>query len=224
MDDVVKIFVIDWRDPAKLKISDYPTRDEATANCPTEGGAAIVGSEDELKELNSETLVAIYNHIRRAGKPVEAFDKPDEAVARIWNLLQAPRDLAMGEKENAQPAATKEVSDNMATSTKKVRKAKAPKAPKAAKAPKVAKAKKAKAPRAKSTKLRVLKKGGVYNLKLLVLKRPAITNEEIKSKLKDDGIKMSDASIATFRQDFVHSLRVLKEKGFDVPVPAGAAE
>lgn len=67
-----------------------------------------------------------------------------------------------------------------------------------------------------ASKVRTISKTSeLYRLKTMVIKNPAITNDQLKAK----GVAMSDASIATFRQDFVHSLRVLKEEGFKVPVP-----
>ncbi len=87
-------------------------------------------------------------------------------------------------------------------------------------AKKKAAAKKAAAPKKPRT---IKKDGGVYQLKKMVLAKPGITNEDIAGKLTAKGIKLSEASIATFRQDFVHSLRVLKEEGYDVPVPATPA-
>ena len=191
--DETCFYVCDWRDPAKLKITDYVTRFDAEANCPSEGGAAVIGSEDDLKELTSEILVSIYNHLRRGGPAITAFEKPDVGVARVWNLLQAPRDLAVGEQTD-NTTADMETSD-MATKPKKVKatKVKAPKATKA-KAPKVAKPKAAKTPKAPKAKKAPKGDRGakVAKLKSMLLRKSGVTRAEVLEALGWKAISFQD--------------------------------
>ncbi len=65
-----------------------------------------------------------------------------------------------------------------------------------------------------------LKQGMVYKLKEFVLEDPAIKDAELLAKLKTAGIDASPSSVAAFRGDFIHSLRFLKARGYDVPVEA----
>jgi len=92
------------------------------------------------------------------------------------------------------------------------------KATKAAKKPKEKKAKAAKAPAAPKGP-RALKHGMVFALKGHVLKNPSINDADLMTKLKKDGFSPAESSVATFRQDFVHSLRFLALQGYKVPQP-----
>lgn len=149
VDEEKRYYVCDYRDLGNVRINDFATLDEATANCPSEGGASVISEENQIKDLSSDAQVAIYNHLRRSGKPITAFANADEAAARVFTLLCAPRDRAIGEVTAEQPERTQEGTD-MATKTKKAKakKAKTPKPAKAPKAAKTAKTAKAKAPKA----------------------------------------------------------------------------
>lgn len=50
-----------------------------------------------------------------------------------------------------------------------------------------------------------------HRIKTLVAKKPTITVAELSEKLKGQGLKVSDVTIATLRSDFRDSLRVLNE-------------
>ena len=64
---------------------------------------------------------------------------------------------------------------------------------------------------------RVLKKDTlVYRLKEMVLRNPALTVDEISAALVKEGFKPGASTVGAFRQDFVHSLRVLKANGHDI--------
>jgi hypothetical protein len=106
--------------------------------------------------------------------------------------------------DTTQPAPQTQENDDMAS--KKAKKAKAPKKAKAANG-------------TGERKQRELKQGMVFALKGHVLKNPSITDEALMAKLKSDGFDPAESSVATFRQDFVHSLRFLNLNGYKVPQP-----
>lgn len=55
--------------------------------------------------------------------------------------------------------------------------------------------------------------GGVYKIKEAVLKDLSATNDEIRKKLADAGVEVSITTVQGIRSDFLHSLRVLDDKG-----------
>ena len=67
--------------------------------------------------------------------------------------------------------------------------------------------------------LRAMKTDGiVYRVKMLTLATPSITDDELIAALKSEGFKNpSPSTVSAFRSDFVHSLRLLKTQGYDVP-------
>lgn len=67
-------------------------------------------------------------------------------------------------------------------------------------------------------KVRVFKKDTlVYRLKVMLLKNPALTSDELSAALVKEGFKPGASTVGAFRQDFLHSLRVLKNNGHDIP-------
>ena len=67
----------------------------------------------------------------------------------------------------------------------------------------------AEAPRSSSPTVR--KVSACHTIKKLVVKKPNITVAELSEKLKADGLKVSDVTIATLRSDLRDTLRVLNE-------------
>jgi len=57
------------------------------------------------------------------------------------------------------------------------------------------------------------KTSACHTIKKIVAKKPTISVSELSEKLKADGLKVSDVTIATLRSDFRDSLRVLNELG-----------
>lgn len=55
--------------------------------------------------------------------------------------------------------------------------------------------------------------GASAMLKLLILKKPDISKEDIGERLKSKGMKVSPLTISTQRAEFRHSLKVLQEAG-----------
>lgn len=60
-------------------------------------------------------------------------------------------------------------------------------------------------------KLRALKRGVVYRVKEIVLANERATPGQILETLKSEGLKASESTVAGVRQDFLHSLRFLRE-------------
>lgn len=59
----------------------------------------------------------------------------------------------------------------------------------------------------------VRKVSACHTIKKMVVKKPTITVAELSEKLKEDGLKVSDVTIATLRSDCRDTLRVLNEVG-----------
>jgi hypothetical protein len=57
------------------------------------------------------------------------------------------------------------------------------------------------------------KTSACHSIKKLVVAKPSITVAELSEKLKSDGLKVSDVTIATLRSDLRDTLRVLNEVG-----------
>lgn len=59
--------------------------------------------------------------------------------------------------------------------------------------------------------MRALKRGVVYRVKEIVLANERATPGQILETLKSEGLKASESTVAGVRQDFLHSLRFLRE-------------
>lgn len=84
-----RCFVVDYRDLRDVRVNEFSSAEEARANCPSEGGASVVSSEEALRAFEGPTLVAVYNRIRRHPNVVRKFESKEVGVRRVWMLLEA---------------------------------------------------------------------------------------------------------------------------------------
>lgn len=84
-----RCFVVDYRDLQNVRVSEFASVDEARANCPSEGGASVVTSEEELLAFEGPVLVAVYNRVRRQPNAIRKFESKEVGVRRVWMLLEA---------------------------------------------------------------------------------------------------------------------------------------
>jgi len=130
MNQITKFFVVDYRLLNDIKIAEYPTEEEARTNCPSEGGASVVTSEEALRAFDGPILVAVYNRIRR-GAMIKRFESKEAGVRRVWVLLEnydpalinpsASPEVPKTEPTTGEAAGDKEEAD-MAAKTKSKRK------------------------------------------------------------------------------------------------------
>ena len=56
-------------------------------------------------------------------------------------------------------------------------------------------------------------KSSTMRIKELVFGDPELTTADVVAKLKKEGFAVSDSTVASYRADFLHSLRFLKTQG-----------
>jgi len=171
--------------------------------------SGFVASVPHNSVNTSTTLLQdLLDQWRKPDEPEHDLGTHGKVKQRFFTVLEStyghiPLSVAPALPAPGAPAAETNPAPTMETAMAKKAK-KTPKAKKEANGPK--------APRA-------LKQGMVFALKGFVLKNPGITDEDLMAKLKGDGFKPAESSVATFRQDFVHSLRFLNLQGYKVPEP-----
>lgn len=116
------------------KVTSYATRAEAEAACPTpvEGvkmRAIVASSIDELKVLDSNTLVMVYNRISE--KPVRRFETHAVAIDRTWRALNGATLAFTPTPEENTAMATTQTTEKPKTKAEKPAKVKAEKRPRA---------------------------------------------------------------------------------------------
>lgn len=207
----------------------------------------LVSEPGDLKGVAAMELVALRNHLSAAKpiKLFQTKEKGVAAVWSLLTTRKDPEEGSPSDVSSGTTAASTTATTEEAPSTTPASGAPvgadtpaggAPATPAGAAAPaaggkpeedtnmaakKKGGTKKAKAaPKANGERAqRKLKTDGiVYAVKTLVLRKPSISLDDLITKLKADGFtKLSESTVATFRQDFVHSLRFLKAKGYDIP-------
>lgn len=119
--------VIDHRDLADVRVHTYNDRESAVAACPSEGGASVVSSVKELAALSPETLVAVFNRLRRHAAEAKNVKGIAMGSKDLWAMLETPRDPADGriieEAPAAPPADAPTKEDTVAKSKSKPKKA-----------------------------------------------------------------------------------------------------
>ena len=200
--DATDVSVHANEDDAKFKYDNTPKCDEGW----------IISATAHLDELTLAQLTRVYKYVSPQGTELEQDPaKRAQANNQVWDVMQTfahPPATAPAQ----QPKETSNEEEQVAGTTQTP-------APKAAKPAKVAKPPKA----AKAAKANGAKRGAITALKKIMLKNPDIKMDKLETELKNKGFTPSRTTIDSFAADFRNSLRVLKEVGYDVPVPGAGA-
>ena len=151
----------------------------------------------------SGTVSELRDNLLMAADLITDNDQLDESTRSVLKALKGGDTADETDRAGDEAGGTKTATKSKTEKTPKAdAKPKEPKEPKEPKTPVV----------------RVFKKDTlVYRLKAMVLQNPALTSDQIEAKLKDEGFKPGASTVSAFRQDFMHSLRVLKNNGYDIP-------
>jgi len=193
--------------------------------------SAVDGDKSDIWDTLSDEAQTYLNSVSMAlkkGEDLPAFPGEEGADEDAAPKGKVKPDAAEEEDEGDEPETTKKKKEApLATKKKAVAKTTAKpvkgakgkpvtgdvKKSKKADAGKPAKDKKKAAAPKKDKPAKKKEKSATLRIKELVFGKPDITSEQVAEKLKKEGFSASASTVASYRADFLHSMRYLKTEG-----------